>query len=368
MKKLLEIFVYFFKLGFMAFGGPAAHIALMEKDLVSDKKWMTKQEFLDYIGITNLIPGPNSTEVTMHCGYHRGGIPGLFIAGVSFIFPAALLTGILAYVFYRYEDLTLLEYITSGFKVIVLIVIAQATYKLFKKAGKNNFLVGLSILASIIYWFYPNELVLLLGVGLLTWFLHMWKNQSMVSIMPFLFYSISDQDNHLGKIFFSFLKIGSILFGSGYVLFAYLDTLFVEQLGWLSGQDILDAVAIGQFTPGPVLSTATFIGYRLNGVSGAIFATIGIFLPSFIFVLITSPFIKKIRNSPLLSKILDSVNAVSLAFIFVVSIKLSMQILTSWQSFLVLIFGVILFYTTKLNTLIVLVLGGGLYTFLAFMF
>jgi chromate transporter len=360
MSKYLEIVKYFFRLGFIAFGGPAAHIAMMQQELVDEKKWMTKQEFLDYIGITNLIPGPNSTEVTMHCGYHRGGMIGLVLAGVSFIFPAALLTGLVAYLFYRYEDLSLLEQVSNGFKVMVLIIIAQATVKLSKKAIKNSYLIGLALIAAVIYWFYSNEIILLIAVILVSLGkYYLVSSNKSISFLPlFYFSSLSVQTISDGKIFLSFLKIGSILFGSGYVLFAYLDTLFIEQLGIMTTTDLLDAVAIGQFTPGPVLSTSTFIGYKLGGWSGAVLATLGIFLPAFIFVMITSPFVKRIRKSAVLSEVLDGVNAVSLAFILVVAIKLTIETITGWESMVILLLGLLLFYRYKLGAVWLIVVGG----------
>lgn len=367
MEKYTEIFKYFIKLGFVAFGGPAAHMAMMENDLVENKKWMTKQEFLDYIGITNLIPGPNSTELTMHCGYHRGGFIGLVIAGMSFIFPAVLLTGAVAYLFFRYEDLSLLKQVTDGFKIIVLLIIAQASYKLFNKAVKNNYYLILALVFSIIYWFYPHEVILLLAVvGISVMKYWIGKNQ-LNSLFP-IFFFFSNQEESISsiKIFLSFLKVGSILFGSGYVLFAYLDSIFIQELGIMSGQQLLDAIAIGQFTPGPVLSTATFVGYQLGSWSGAVAATIGIFLPSFVFVAFTSPFVNKIRKNPMLGELLDGVNAVSLAFIVVVAVKLAAQTITNWQGGIVVIFGAIAIFVLRWNPILVLLLGGLAYVGISF--
>lgn len=355
---LSEIFKYFFKLGWIAFGGPAAHIAMMEKDLVDEKKWMTRQEFLDYIGITNLIPGPNSTELTMHCGYHKGGIPGLFVAGFAFITPAILLTGLIAYLLSVYGELGYIEALTEGFKVVVLVIIAQACYKLFNKAAKSNYLIVLSIVVAVVYWFFPNEillLIVLIGISILKYYGLRSFNTILFPVL-FFFQSVKEMDST--EIFLSFLKIGSILFGSGYVLFAYLDSHFVQQLGVLSTQDLMDAVAIGQFTPGPVLSTSTYIGYLLNDFSGAIWATLGIFLPAFFFVMITSPFVSKIRKHPMLAEILDSVNIASLAFMIVVTIKMLMLVLTGWQSVLVMLIAGFMLFKLKSSTIMILLFGG----------
>lgn len=359
MERYVEIVKYFLKLGFIAFGGPAAHISMMENDLVKEKKWMTRQEFLDYIGITNLIPGPNSTEVTMHCGYHRGGLVGLILAGFSFITPAVLLTGLLAYIFFRYNDLAIIEQVARGFKIVVLIIIADATHRLFKKAARNNYLIILAIVSATIYWFYSNEIVLLISVILFSYLKFNYQNRLNSSLIPWFFFFTGSAEETIGvlKIFLSFLKVGCILFGSGYVLFAYLDTIFIQELQVLTVQELLDAIAIGQFTPGPILSTSTFIGYNLGGWQGAIAATVGIFMPSFIFVMVTSPLVARIRKSPLLSEMLDTVNAVSLSFIAVVSIKLIIQTVDSWQSFLVLVVCVFLFFKFRINTVYLLVIG-----------
>jgi chromate transporter len=364
---LTEIFKYFFRLGWIAFGGPAAHISMMERDLVDDKKWLTRQEFLDYIGITNLIPGPNSTELTMHCGHHRGGLAGLFVAGFAFITPAVLLTGLIAYLLSKYGTLTYIEALTEGFKVVVLVIIAQACYKLFNKAAKSNYLIILSIIVAAIYWFYPNEIILLIcliGISMIKFY----GSKSLLSLFaPLFFFSNAVGEMSSTDIFLSFLKIGAILFGSGYVLFAYLDTHFVQNLGILTTEDLMEAVAIGQFTPGPVLSTSTYIGYLLNDFEGAIWATLGIFLPAFFFVMITSPFVSKIRKHPMLAEVLDAVNIASLAFMIVVTVKMAMMTLTGWQSISVLLIAALLLFKLKWNTISILLLGGGAYLVFAFL-
>ena len=362
---LAEIFKYFFRLGWIAFGGPAAHISMMEKDLVDERGWLTRQEFLDYIGITNLIPGPNSTELTMHCGHHRGGLPGLFVAGFAFITPAVLLTGLIAFLLSKYGTLTYIEALTEGFKVVVLIIIAQACYKLFNKAAKSSYLIALSVIVAVIYWFYPNEIIILVAlIGLSS--LKYYGANLMSFMLPLFFFFNSVKEMSSSDIFFSFLKIGSILFGSGYVLFAYLDSHFVQGLGVLTTQDLMDAVAIGQFTPGPVLSTSTYIGYLLNDFEGAILATLGIFLPAFFFVMVTSPFVSKIRKHPMLAEVLDAVNIASLAFMIVVTVKMAIMILTGWQSILLLAIAAFLLFRLKLNTISILLVGGGMYLILAF--
>ena len=294
---LKEIISLFFKLGVVAFGGPAAHIAMIHKEVVDDRKWMDEEHFLDLVGATSLIPGPNSTEMVIHCGFQRGGILGLFASGISFILPACVLTGILAYLYTLAYQIPNFEQYLIGIKPVVLILIFQALKKLWKKAIKGYELgfVALVVLALGLSGF--GEVQSLFVGGLLGFIVLKAKSSfSTKSIEPL-------------SIFLVFAKIGSVLFGSGYVLIAYLQDEIVHQRGWLTSAQIADAVAIGQFTPGPVLSTSTFVGYLLGGSTGAVLASVGIFLPSFLFVLMLNPLIPKMRNSQNLSMLLDAVNA-----------------------------------------------------------
>lgn len=281
----------------MAFGGPAAHIAMVHKEVVENRKWMTDEHFLDLVGATSLIPGPNSTEMVIHCGYQRGGVLGLIVAGVSFIFPACLLTGILAYFYTLAYQIPNYESYLIGIKPVVLILIFQALKGLWKKAIKTNELILVAFIVCLLGFSGIGE-VFSLFIGALFGFI-LLKSKNI----------FSQKSIALPAIFWVFTKIGSVLFGSGYVLIAYLQDEIVEKRAWLTSAQIADAVAIGQFTPGPVLSTSTFIGYLLNGPWGAVIASIGIFLPSFIFVLILNPLIPKMRNSKNFSLLLDSVNA-----------------------------------------------------------
>jgi chromate transporter len=297
MHNLLEIFKLFFHLGVVAFGGPAAHIAMIHKEVVDKRKWIDEKHFLDLVGATSLIPGPNSTEMVIHCGFHRGGVPGLFIAGLSFIIPACVLTGILAYLYTLAYQIPNFEAYMIGIKPVVIILIFQAVQKLWKKAIKGYELAFVSLIVLALGLAGTSE-VFALFIGTITGFTILWlKNSNSLKSVA------------LPAIFWVFAKIGSVLFGSGYVLIAYLQDEIVQKRGWLTSAQIADAVAIGQFTPGPVLSTSTFIGYLLNGSSGAVMASIGIFLPSFLFVLLLNPLIPKMRNSKNFSLLLDSVNA-----------------------------------------------------------
>ena len=330
--KLVEVAKVFFKLGLIAFGGPAAHISMMEDEVVTKRKWMSREHFLDLVGATNLIPGPNSTEMTMHCGFERAGWKGLFVAGLMFIIPAVLMTGTLAYFYVNYGSIPNVAPFLFGIKPAVLAIILVAVFKLGKKALKNwelGFIGALVIGAS---FFGINEITSILCAGFLgmLWFGRL-GDSGIKSIGPFLLLQTAPilfKKVSLGKLFLVFLKIGAVLFGSGYVLIAYLDGELVENLGWLTKPQLLDAIAIGQFTPGPVLSTATFVGYQIDGYWGAILATSGIFLPSFLFVLILNPIIPKLRKSKLTRGFLDSVNIASLGIMVAVTLQLGYDVFT----------------------------------------
>jgi len=358
---LTEVFKYFSRLGFVAFGGPAAHIAMMEEDLVAKKKWLTTEEFLDYMGATNLIPGPNSTEMTMHCGYHRAGPTGLFVAGLSFIIPAVLITLIIAIFFEKINELSGVIPIISGIKAAVLSFIAAAIYKLGTKAVKTYFLFAVGILVMIASFLGINEILCILGAGILfalSKSVIQGNRLNSLAILP-LFALLKVPYTHL-KLFLIFLKIGAVLFGSGYVLFAYLDGELIDNMGWLTHPDLVEAIAIGQITPGPILSTATFIGYKIGGIQGALLATVGIFLPSFFYVLILNKLIRKMKSSQLLSYFLDAVNVAAVAVMIIVTIKMGESILTDWKT--VLICGLsffVYFYFKNVNTLWI-VCGGAL--------
>ena len=357
--RLLEVFLYFFRMGFVAFGGPAAHVAMMEEDLVQKKKWMDEETFLDYMGATNLIPGPNSTEMTMHCGYHRAGAPGLFVAGASFIFPAVLLTLLVAIAFEKYADIAWVIPIVNGIKAAVISFIAAAIYKLGKKAVKTKFLAFVGLVVAVVSFFGVNEVLCILAAGVLVmlykFMLDSRNKTAGLAILP-LFAFLTSYSNL--KLFLIFLKVGSVLFGSGYVLFAYLDGELIENLGWLNHPDLVEAIAVGQVTPGPVLSTSTFIGYKLGGVSGALLATLGIFLPSFLFVWILNPLIAKMKQSKLLTNFLQAVNVAAVAVMLTVTWKMAQSIIIDWKTAAICAISFfVYFYFKGINTLWI-ILGG----------
>jgi chromate transporter len=363
--KLKEVAQVFFKLGLFAFGGPAAHIAMMEEEIIEKRKWMTRDYFLDLIGTTNLIPGPNSTEMTMHCGHERAGKAGLFVAGIAFIFPATIVTAILAYLYVEYGQLPEVEPFIYGIKPAVLAIIAGAILKLGKKAIKNTELTILGILVLVASLLGVNEVVALLSAGVLGMLFFYLKSKStpnLNTISPFLlFLGINTTIVKIStlKLFLIFLKVGAILYGSGYVLFAYLDAELVTK-GLLTRAELIDAIAIGQFTPGPVLSTSTFIGYQLSGFTGALAATTGIFLPSFLFVLILNPFISKMQQSKILRYFLDSVNVAAVAVMLAVLIIMAKDTLMEWQSIVIALSAIFLTFKTKVSTVWTIVIGAAL--------
>ncbi|MGB1247480.1 MAG: chromate efflux transporter [Chitinophagales bacterium] len=369
-KKLIEVAQVFFKMGCIAFGGPAAHIAMMEEEIVNKRKWMDRQYFLDLIGATNLIPGPNSTELTMHCGHVRAGKAGLFVAGISFIFPAVVITGFFAWLYTTYGQLPAIEPFFLGIKPAVLAIIISAIYKLGKKALKNwelGVLGGLVFIACILG---VNEITALLSAGIIGTIYFTTKSKiaqkDTKAIFPFIFMQASSTSllkiSSL-KVFWTFLKVGTVLYGSGYVLFAYLDAELVTK-GWLTQQQLLDAIAVGQFTPGPVLSTATFIGYQLAGWGGAVAASIGIFLPSFLFVLILNPLVSKMRQSKLLSHFLDAVNIAAVAVMVAVLYEMAKGTLIDWRTILIAVLSIGLVFGMKKVNAMWIVLGGAILGYL----
>ncbi len=350
MSALKEVAILFFKLGAVAFGGPAAHIAMMEQEVVEKRKWMDRQHFLDLVGATNLIPGPNSTEMTMHCGYVKAGWKGLIVAGLCFIFPALVITGLMAYLYVEYGSLPTVKPFLYGIKPAVLAIIAGAILKLGKKALKTTELAIIGALVLIASLLGVNEVMALVIAGVFSLIYYSIRSkENLGSLSPLV--AIPGVTAIIGnvtslKIFWIFLKVGSILYGSGYVLFAYLDAELVTK-ALMSRQDLIDAIAIGQLTPGPVLSTATFIGYQLNGIGGAIAASIGIFLPSFVFVFILNPLVKKLRESKRLSFFLDTVNISAVAIMLSVLVSMGKDTLVDWRSLVLCAFGLLFTFGPK---------------------
>ena len=335
MSPVREVLFYFLRLGVIAFGGPAAHIAIMRRELVQQRGWVTDSEFLDLLGATNLIPGPNSTEMTMHLGHRRAGWAGLWLGGVCFILPAVAITLVLAWAYVRYGDTPAGEALITGIQPLILAVILQAIWGLRRAAvkGVETAVVGLAVVALALAG--VSEIVLILGSGLVLLAWHLLRRGGAnamlflpaLAVSPFANMAREPGDHSALSIFLIFAKIGSLLYGSGYVLLAFIQTEFVEQRQWLTKTELVDSISAGQFTPGPVFSTATFVGYLLGGFPGAGAATAGIFLPSFLFVMASARLVPKLRRYPWTAHFLDGVNVAALALMGVVSVTLAREAL-----------------------------------------
>jgi chromate transporter len=363
-EQLQELAILFLKLGTVAFGGPAAHIAMMRHEVVERRRWMDEQEFLDLMGATNLIPGPNSTELAIHIGRVRAGWRGLMVAGVCFILPAALIVLVFAWTYARYGSTPGAQDLLYGIVPVVIAVIVQALWGLLKTAVKGPLTALVGVAALVLYLSGVPEIPLLAGGALVVVLARgvrrKWGAGTGASAplgVPLGLLAVSATSTGMVPLFLSFLKIGSLLFGSGYVLLAFLRSEFVGP-GMLTQRQLVDAVAIGQVTPGPVFTTATFIGYLLEGVPGAIVATVGIFLPAFVFVVLTGPIIPRLRSSPIMSNFLDGVNVVSLALMAGVSWYLGRTAVVDPLTAVLAIVALVLSYRFKINPAW-LVLGGG---------
>lgn len=327
----------FLRLGTTAFGGPAAHIAMMEDEVVRRRGWLTREEFLDLVGATHLIPGPNSTELAIHIGHRRAGWPGLLVAGLSFILPAMMIVWLVAWGYVRYGQLPAVGGVLAGVKPVVVAIIAHALWTLGRTALKSALTTAIGVAAFLAVLLGTHELVALALAGMIG-ALDVRLTAGGLPPLPVLVAAPLPQGDAvagvgtavgaalaatLPSLFLVFLKAGSFLFGSGYVLVAFLHSDLVVRLGWLTEPQLLDAIAVGQFTPGPVFTTATFIGYLLAGHAGALWATLGIFLPAFVFVALSAPLLPRLRTSDILGGALDGVNVASLALMAAVCLPLA---------------------------------------------
>jgi chromate transporter len=331
---LAEVARVALKLGLTAFGGPAAHIAMLREETVVRRKWLTDAYFLDLVGATNLIPGPNSTEMVIHVGYLRAGWRGLLLAGTLFILPAATIVLALAWAYAQFGSTPAGEALLYGIKPVVIAVVAQALWGLGRTALRGPLLFGVGASAAALYLLGFNELIILFGGALLVLIVRTVRRLSPgqlraaiaapfaalpLTMIPASLLQSALVPVSLGTLFLTFLKIGAVLYGSGYVLLAFLRNDFVERLGWLSDQQLLDAIAVGQMTPGPVFTTATFVGFLVAGVPGAILATVGIFLPAFVFVALLHPLVPRLRGNPWTAAMLDGVNVAALGLMAAVT-------------------------------------------------
>ena len=353
---LAEVARVFLKLGFTAFGGPAAHVALFHDEIVKRRKWVTEQHFLDMLGATNLIPGPNSTEMTMHIGYVRAGWRGLIVGGACFILPAALIVLVLAWLYVEFGATPAAEWLLYGIKPVIIAVVFQALWRLGRQAVKSPLLAVVGVGVLVLYLLGADELVLLFAGALLVMVVENVRRLRetpplvVLGLPGAILAQGAAAPVNIGDLFLTLFKIGSVLYGSGYVLLAFLRTDFVLRLGWLTDQQLLDAVAIGQFTPGPLFTTATFIGYTIAGLPGAFAATLGIFLPGFIFVAITNPIIPRMRQSPWLGSLLDGVNVAAIGLMAGVTIELGQAALVDALTLVLALAAAVLLIRYRVNS------------------
>jgi len=357
----------FLKLGAIAFGGPPAHIAMMEEEVVSRRGWLTREQFLDFIGAANVIPGPTSTELAIHIGRVQAGWPGLLVAGTSFILPSAIFVTVLAWAYVRFGSLPQVAGVLYGVKPIVIAVIVQAVFRLGRSAVKSVWLGLLSALAVVAFALGLDELaVLALGgaiAGVAYWLQS--RDRTKPFSAPAVLAGISAGSAvatpfSLGMLFLVFLKIGAILFGGGYVLVALIRSNLVARLGWISERQLLDAVAMGQVTPGPISTAATFIGYVLAGLPGAALATIAMFLPAFFFVAISGPLVPGLRRSPIAGAVLDGVNVAALALIAVVTWQLFRAAVVDWLTLLLAALSFLLLMRYRTNSTGLVLVGAAI--------
>jgi chromate transporter len=395
--RLGEVLRYFLRFGFIAFGGPAAHIAMMRRELINQRRWVSDAEFVDMLGVTNLIPGPNSTEMTMHLGARRAGWWGLWLAGLGFVLPATVIVLVLAWAYVEYGSTPAGEGIILGIQPFILAVIIQAIWGLRGAAIKGYETLLLGGVVALLAVFGADEIALLLGSGaamlavsIVTRALTHNGQKNLPQLpragqpsgrgrgpfrrrdraivpfgLPFPALSLpasAPAAYSLGELFLAFLKIGAILYGSGYVLLAFMQAEFVDSRGWLTQQQLVDAIAVGQFTPGPLFSSATFAGYVIDGVPGALAATAGLFLPSFVFVAVTHPLVPRLRRSPWAAPFLDGVNVAALVLMMVVTFQLAGEVLDGWYTVSLFFIGaaVLLRFNPNSAWLVLAGIGAGL--------
>lgn len=363
---LFSLALLFLRLGTTAFGGPAAHVAMMEDEVVRRRKWMTRDEFLDLLGAANLIPGPNSTELAIHIGHRQAGWPGLLVAGASFILPAVLIVLAFAWAYVRYGSLPQVAGVLYGVKPVIIAIVLQALWSLGRSAIKSKFLAVVGLFAVALTLLKLHELLVLFGAGLTavlarTVAQQMKSSKSLISVSTFAMLlqtsSAGAATFGLWPLFLFFLKVGAVLYGSGYVLLAFIRADLVERWHWLTETQLLDAIAVGQVTPGPVFTTATFIGYVLGGTRGAMVATVGIFLPAFFFVAISGPLVPRIRRSQLAGAFLDGVNVAALALMLIVTYQLGRASVIDLTTLALALISAFLLFRFRINSAWLIIAG-----------
>lgn len=364
-----EVVGLFLKLGVIGFGGPAAHVALMRQEVVRRRRWVTDERFLDLLGMTNLIPGPNSTEMAIHLGYVRAGWAGLVLGGACFIVPAMLIVGAMAWAYVQYGARPEVTWLLYGIKPVIIAVIVQAMWGLTRTAVKGPGLAAVGVVVLALSLAGVNELALLFGGAVAGALVVMGRRRAagllalpaasaLGGAAPALAQAaVAMGTASLGTLFLTFLKIGAVLYGSGYVLLAFLRHDFVNRLGWLTDRQLLDAIAVGQVTPGPVFTSATFIGYLVAGVPGAALGTLAIFLPSFVFVALSHPLIPRIRSSPRTAALLDGVNVAALGLMAAVTIELARAAVVDWLTAVLAVGAAVLLIRFRVGSMWLILAG-----------
>ena len=366
---LKEVALLFLRLGATSFGGPAVYIAIMQRETVRNRHWLNDQEYLDMVGAANIIPGPNATEMALYLGLVRAGWLGYAAAGILFILPGMLATLVLAWVYVAYGSLPQVGWVLYGVKPIVIAIVVQALWDLGRKAVKNPITAVVGIAVVIFYFLKLNEITLLFaGASLVLLFYsgrHLLKRGLQALVLspilkiPALIVSAVSIPFSQTTLFLTFLKIGSVLYGSGYVLVAFFNSEFVQRLGWITHHQLLDAIAVGQITPGPVASSATFIGYLMGGWQSALLATLAFFIPSFIFVALISRVMPYLRKKWWTGAFLDGVNVASLGLMAAVTWELGRAGVIDWFTIGLTIAALLLVFKYKVNSTW-LILGGAL--------
>jgi chromate transporter len=363
-RSVREVAGVFLKLGTIAFGGPAAHVAMMHDEVCQRRKWVNEDRFLDLLGAANLIPGPSSTEMAIYLGYERAGWRGLIAGGVCFILPAMFIVLALAWAYVKYGRAPQAVWLLYGIKPVVVAVIVQALGKLARTAVKGPLLAGVGLLVLGSYLGGLNAIALIFGSGALVMAIkngrRVWRRDKapLLAAFPVLALPTAVVQFNFASLFLTCLKIGSVVFGSGYVLLAFLRSDFVDRLGWLTDHQILDAVAVGQFTPGPVFTTATFIGYLLGGTPGALLATLGIFLPSFFFAAAVFPLVSVLRRSHWAGAFLDGVNVGALGLMAGVAWQLGRAAIVDWPTLGLAAISAFVLFRFRVNSAWILLAGG----------
>ncbi len=367
-QRVAQVARLFLVLGTVSFGGPAASIALMDQEVVEKRKWVTREEFMAMLATTNLVPGPNAVEMAIHIGYKHAGWLGLVSGGAAFILPAAVISLILAMVYKEYGRLPQVQSIFYGMYPVVLAILLQATYRLGRSAIKDWLTIGLGIGCLAAAWLQVNEVVIILAAGGVSLAIEIGKKNLpphlfALALLPSAFSSmawIDLMEDRLVQITLFFLKVGALLFGSGMVLFAYIQNDVVNRFGWLTQQQLLDAIAVGQITPGPVLSSATFIGFLVAGYPGALASTVAVFLPAFAIIAAISPWLPKIARYAPVKSVIKGVNVAVVAIILMAALKLGNAAVVDLRTALMGIASLIALLRYKMNSVWLILIGAGL--------